>query len=203
MRKTLLFLLFPFVLLLTGCDDQARSFAKQTKAILMQRSAQISKEIAAEVKAYNEVAALSAQDHHTIAVDSLQNERAARAYTLAADYADGRKPASLWRNDLSAYAEFDYETNKPLLYADLDAETSFLKKYQSLAIEQSKVDALAKLLDALSKNASLKDQVTALSGFVSDTQKAFDQKLCASLQSKGDAASKKLATDMKCNTPKS
>jgi hypothetical protein len=169
----------------------------------MQRSAQISKEIAAEVKAYNEFAALSAQDHHTIAVDSLQNERAARAYTLAADYADGRKPASLWRNDLSAYAEFDYETNKPLLYADLDAETSFLKKYQSLAIEQSKVDALAKLLDALSKNASLKDQVTALSGFVSDTQKAFDQKLCASLQSKGDAASKKLATDMKCNTPKS
>ena len=76
MRKTFLFLLFPFVLLLTGCDDQARSFAKQTKAILMQRSAQISKEIAAEVKAYNEVAALSAQDHHTIAVDSLQNERA-------------------------------------------------------------------------------------------------------------------------------
>jgi hypothetical protein len=202
MRIQIVAFFLPAVLLMTGCDEQAQRFATETNAILEQRSCELSKKIAAETQAYNDYAAKAAEDRRTLAIRSLSNENAERADALAADYRDRRKPVSLWRKDLSEAAQVAYETNKGLLTTDLDAEASYLQRYQSLTIEQDKVDALAKLLDALAKKQSLKDEAAALEGFAADTNKAFDSKVCAALKPKTDAASKKLYKDDKCDTSK-
>jgi hypothetical protein len=203
MKKILLTVLISVAALMTGCDEQARLFATQTKAILDQRSAQLSKKIAAEMESYNDYAAKAADDNHNLMIAALGNERAERANALAADYQEGRKPASLWREDLAEYANVDYERTKQLLMTDIDAETNYLQRYQSIAIEQDKVDALAKLLDAMAKKQSLKDEAGALVGFVEDTKQEFDEKVCSALESNTDAASKQLFKDKKCvPTPK-
>ena len=62
---------------------------------------------------------------------------------------------------------------------DIDEETNYLKRYQSLAVEQDKVAALAQLLDAMAKKQSLKDEISALVGFAEDTKTEFDKKVCA------------------------
>lgn len=182
----------------TGCDEQAQRFATQTKAILDQRSIQISKKIDAEMKGYNAYAAKAADDNHILVTTALSNERAERANALAADYQEGRKNASLWRKDLAEYASVDYERTRQFVMSDIDAETTYLQRYQSLAIEQDKVDALAKLIQAMAKKQSLKDEATALTGFAEDTKKEFDKKVCADLESKPGDASKQLFKNMKC-----
>ena len=58
--------LLPGLLLLGGCDDKAREFAAKTKAILDQRSVQLTKKIAAEVEAYSAYAALATEDHRNL-----------------------------------------------------------------------------------------------------------------------------------------
>lgn len=150
------------------------------------------------MKSYNDYAAKAAEDNHNLMIAALGNERAERANALAADYQEGRKPASLWREDLAEYANVDYERTKQFLMTDIDAETNYLQRYQSIAIEQDKVDALAKLLDALAKKQSLKDETSALVGFVEDTKQEFDEKVCSALESKTDSASRQLFKDKKC-----
>ena len=177
-------------MLFAGCDEQARDFATKTKTILNQRSEQLAKKISAEKMAYESSASHAATDHRALADSSLQNERNERADALAADYAEGRKPVSLWRKDLSEYAHIDYETNRELLIADMDASTRYLQNFENLQIEQAKVDALSKLLATLAQKPSLKDDLGALTSFASDTQQELDKKICTQLKSqeKGDPA---------------
>ncbi len=199
MRNCIFALLLLAVALTTGCDDQARKFAAETKKILEQRSSFLSKKIAAEMAGYSAYTAKAVEDRRTLAIEALTNDHAERANVLAADYQANRKPVALWRKDLADGAQADFEGNRQLLKTDLDAETNYLQRYASLAIEQDKVDALATLLDALSQKRSLKDEATALAGFAEDTKKEFDSKVCDSLKSKTDAASKKLFADKKCS----
>jgi hypothetical protein len=199
--RLLSILLFPAALLLTGCDEQARKFAEQAKAILDQRSVQLAKKIAAEAKAYEAYAALATENDRTLVNDSLMNERSERADQLGADYADGREPVSHWLSHLAEYAQVDYDRNRELLMGDLDASTLYLQRYEELKIEQDKVDALSKLLSTLAKKQSLKDEMDALTGFAQDTKKEFDKKVCSDLQAKkaaGDVAATKLYDDKKC-----
>jgi len=75
-----------------GCDDRAIEFARQTKALLTQRSDQLSRKIAAETEAYNQAATVAAETYRDLVDSSLRNERNERAASLAADYQEGRKP---------------------------------------------------------------------------------------------------------------
>ena len=168
---------------IVGCDDQARDFAQKTKAILDQRSEQLLKKITAERTAYDRFASQTAEDQRALVDSALQNERNERSDALAADYDEGRKPVSLWRKDLSEYARIDYEANRELLVADMDANTRFLQNFDNLKIEQDKVDALAKVLAALSQKPSLKDDISAISSFAGDTKTEFDKKVCSQLKS--------------------
>jgi hypothetical protein len=190
--------LLPGLLLLGGCDEKAREFAAKTKAILDQRSVQLTKKIAAEVEAYSAYAALATEDHRSLVSDALANERSERATQLAADYIDGKRRISIWRNALSEYAQVDYDRNKDLLTTDLDASTLYMQRYEALAIEQHKVDALSKLLTALATKQNLKEEIDAVSGFASDTQKELDKKTCEALKGQMTAAAKKLYDDKKC-----
>jgi len=205
MRRISFAILAAAALLGTGCDEKASQFALKTKDILDQQTKQITRKIAAEKAAYAQSAALAAEDHRNLVNASLLNERNERSDELAADYDEGRKPVSLWRKDVSDYARIDYEQNRGLLSAEMDASTRYMERFENLKLEQDRVDALSKLLTALAKKPSLKDDFDALSGFAEDTKDDFDKKVCAQLKSQtsgADAkakAAKKSYDDKQCD----
>lgn len=196
MRRFLILMMLAFAVLLFGCDDDARKFAEKTKAILDQRSAQLSRKIASEQLAYNKETAAAGEDHRALVDLTLQNDRNERSDYLAAEYDEGRKPVSQWRMDLAEYAQADYTTNKDLLVSDIDTNSLYLQKLEDLKVEQDKVDALSKLLASLSQKPSLKNDVGSLATFAEDTKKEFDQKVCAQLktQKDGNDAAAKVAS---------
>jgi hypothetical protein len=197
---TKLLLILP-LFALCGCDERALDFAKKTKDILDQRSAQLAGKIAAEKKAYNKSAAQASENHRILIALSLQNDRNERSSTLAADYDEGRKPISLWRKDLAEYATIDYETNRELLTAEMDAQSQYLQSYEDLKIEQDKVEALSKLLAALAKKPSLKSDISDLASFAQDTKEEFDKQVCKQLQSqmKDSTVDQKAASGAYCS----
>jgi hypothetical protein len=182
-----------------GCDEEARELAGQAKKVLDQRSQQLSKKIAAEKAAYNASATLAARDHRELVDATLRNERNERADVLAADYVEGRKPVSLWRRDVAEYARIDYTANRELLTADLDESSRYLQTYADLIVEQDKVQALSKLLAALAKEPSLKQDIQALTTFAGDAKEDFDKKVCTALKAKTDSASKSAYKTKKCD----
>src|SRR5215831_1316745 len=91
-----------------GCDQKARDFAVKTKAILDQRSDQLSKKIGAENTAYNNFAAHAAEADRALVDSSLRNERNERSRSLAVDYVERRRSAAHWRTDLAEYARIDH-----------------------------------------------------------------------------------------------
>ena len=118
---------------------------------------------------------------------------------LTADYVEQKQRVSLWRQHLLDYAQADYSRNRDLLLTDLDAITLYSQRFESLRIEQDKVDALSKLLDALAKKQSLKEQVDTGAGFAKNIESEFEKKVCAALKGNTDAAAKKLYADKKCD----
>jgi hypothetical protein len=170
-------------LTLCGCDEDARNFATKTKAILDQRSDQLAKKIAAEKGAYEKEAASANEDHRALVELSLQNERNERTDSLAADYDEGRRSVSQWRKDLSEYAKIDFDTNRKLLTEEMDTKSRYLQNFEDLKIEQDKVDALSKLLAALAKKPTAKEDLAALGSFAEDTKQEFDKKVCTQLNS--------------------
>lgn len=175
---------------LSACDEEARQFAVRTAGILQQRSAELTRKIAAERKAYDTVAAIAHQSHRDLIEASLNNERTSRSIALAAEYDEGRKPASRWQADLEEYAQIDYRMNRDLLSADFGAGAEYLQKLQALEIEQAKVDALATLLARLAKQPSLAEDLQAIGAFAEDTKVAFDTKVCAALAKDASAEAK-------------
>ena len=166
--------------LTAGCDDEAREFARQTAALLKQRSAELTKKIDAEVTAYGELATILGNAERTVTTTTLRNDRNRRAIDVTADYAEGRRPVSRWQTDLLDYAQVDYAATRELLIAGIDANSRFLQGLQALEIEQTKVDAAAKLLESLETKPSWKDELAAVTDFAKDVKKAIDEK-CAAL----------------------
>jgi len=193
MRTLRILAMLTFPVLLFGCDDDARKFAEKTKAILDERSAQLSLKIAREKLVYDKESTAARDDHQALVEVTLQNDRNERSDFLAAEYDEGRKPVSQWRTDLAEYARIDYTTNKDLLVSEIDTNSLYLQRLEDLKIEQDKVDALSKLLASLSQKSSLKNDVGSLATFAEDTKKEFDQKVCAQLKTQkadNDAAAK-------------
>ena len=170
---------------LSACDEDARQFALRTAEILRQRSAELTRKIAAEKKAYQDVSSIANESHRALIESSLNNERTARSIALAADYDEGRKPPSRWQTDLVEYAQIDYRLNRDLLAADMGAGAEFMQKLQALEIEQAKIDALAKLLAALAEKPSLAEDLDAITAFAEDTKAEFDKKVCEALAKDG------------------
>ncbi len=206
MRKVAFVLVIGMVtVLLTSCDDKARQLASQTDQLLKQRSKELATQTAKEVAAYHDYAARATEDQRALVAASLANDRSEQADKIAAQDLDAPKSIPLWRVQLAEYASLDYAAERQQLSTDLDATTSYLQKYEDISIEQDKVDALSKLLAALQKEPSLKDQITSVSSFAQDTKDAFDKDVCTSLKTKQtgtDPAAKaaaKLFTDKKCD----
>ena len=206
MRQGFMTVIASLSVCLTGCDDKAKKFAEQTKSLLDQRSEQLAAKIAAEKAAYKKSAAHATENQRALVDSTLRNERNERTDELAADYSEGRKPVSLWRKHIAEYAKIDFTQNRDLLAADMQSETRYLQKFEDLKVEKEKVDALSKLLEALSKKRTLKEDSDALSGFSQDTKLRFDTKVCTHLNAiKGTTnAEAKSALDaygaMQCDT---
>jgi hypothetical protein len=173
---------------LSACDEQAQQFAVRTAEILNQRSAELTRKIAAERKAYQDASTIANETQRDLIESSLNNERSAQSIALAADYDEGRKSPSRWQTDLAQYAQLDYQLNRDLLSADLGAGAEYMQKLQALEIEQAKIDALAKLLAALAKKPSLAADLQAIGAFVEDTKAEFDKKVCEELARDTSAA---------------
>src|SRR5262245_31858086 len=119
----------------SSCDRDAREFARKVQQLLTERSKELAGKIAAERTAYNSFAAHAAEDHRALVESSLQNERNERSDVLAADYAEGRRPVSMWRRDLAEYAKADYDANRGLLTGEIDASSAYLQTLAGLTIE--------------------------------------------------------------------
>jgi hypothetical protein len=174
--------------LVSACDEEAQQFALRTAEILQQRSAEVSRKIAAERKAYQDVSSIAAETQRDLIESSLNNERTARSIALAADYDEGRKPLSRWQTELAEYGQIDYRLNRDLLAADMGASGEFMTKLQALEIEQAKIDALAKLLAALAKKPSLASDLQDIGDFADDFKDEFDKKVCEALAKDTSAA---------------
>jgi hypothetical protein len=169
-------------LALTGCDEQARDFAAKTLVILQHRSAEISKKIAAEKAAYAAASARDAEDHRALLDGSLRNERFERSTAFAADYDEGRKQVSHWRQDLAEYGKVDYDANMEVYAAELDSDSRFLQNFESLKLEQDKIDALTKLLGALAAKPSIQKDLEALGKFAEDSNSEYTKKVCTQIK---------------------
>jgi len=187
-RRAALFLCLLLAPVVSACDEKAQQFAVRTAEILQQRSAELTRKIAAERKAYQDVAAIANQTHRDLIESSLNNERTARSIALAADYDESRKPPSRWQTDLADYGQMNYRLNRDLLAADLGAGAEYMQKLQTLEIEQAKIDALAMLLEALAKKPSLAEDLAAIGAFAEDTKREFDKKVCDALAKDTSAA---------------
>ena len=201
MKNTLFGVLLSGVFLVSGCDEQARSFAARTRDILDRRSVEVSKKISVEMQAFQASAGQATEDSRNLANDSLANERSERADRLAVDYRENRTPVSHWRSQLFEYAQIDYATRAQILTTDLDAKTLYMQRYEELKLEQDKLAALSRLLTVLAAKQSLKNDVGAISEFAEETKQDFDQKICADLKLKADAGhagAGRLYADKKC-----
>ena len=195
--KTGPFLIMALCAVLSGCDQKARDFATETIKILQARSKDIGTKITAEKDAYSRFAATAAQDHRDLMDSAIRNEINERSITLAANYHRDPGQIAQWRKDLAGFGDADFSLQSQLFNGDLDESAQYLQNFQSLRIEQDKVDALAKLLGVLAKKQSSISELKALGQFADDSKQQFDTKVC--LQIKTDQAStdagKKAAAD--------
>jgi len=194
-------------LVLVSCDYKARSLARQATVVLQQRSVELSNAIAAEIEAYNDYSVEWVREERDLTNSSLANERSERVNELKVEYlqnGNGGKPVSLWRKDLSDYAQIDYLARRNLLASDLNASTLYLQRLETLKEDQDKAEALAKLLATLAKQPSAKDELTAVTDFAQEAKNSFDGKVCADLKTKsdaGNASALKLSKDKGCKQP--
>jgi hypothetical protein len=178
--KTLIGFL-PFCLLLTGCDQRAEEFARQADGLLNEYQKRIDDQIASATVYYQKAAAISALQAERVGIESLQAEREERATHLEADYREGRKPPSLYRSDLRSYAEVDYAHLKAELTADVDASAPYLSQLVTLETDQAVIDAFDKILKNLAKPRSIRDEVTDIQQFITDSKTEFDKLVCAGI----------------------
>jgi hypothetical protein len=217
------FLCLLSAILLAGCDSTAIEFAKQTRALLNEYQKKINDQISEATQYYGQDADIAKSAASRQLNDSLGVDREERSSELASDYLEGRKPVSLYRTHIRAYAKVEYDARKDSLQAAVDASLPYVQQLAKLEADKETVEALGKALDALQQKRSLKTEGEDLKGFVAETKKDFGQMVCADLkrqktdldkriasesgaqktadQAQSDAVAK-LRTDRKCDEPK-
>ncbi len=113
--------------------------------------------------------------------DTLAVDRDERTNELAADYLEGRKPVSLYRTHIRAYAQAEYDARKDSLESAVDASLPYAQQLVQLQADKETIQALSKALDALEKKRDLKTEGEDLKGFVTETKKDFTLLVCADL----------------------
>jgi len=167
---------------LVGCDGDANKFAQQTHELLNEYRKKINQQISLASKYYNADADIGVSEARRQMSGTLAVDRDERSTELAVNYLEGRKPPSLYRTELRAYAQAEYDARKASYQAAVDASLPYVQQLAKLQADKETVDALGKALDALQKKRGLAVEVKDLDGFVNETKKDFSLLVCTDLK---------------------
>jgi hypothetical protein len=187
MRKATIILL-PLTLIFSSCDQNARDFAKNAKAILDDYAARIDLQIQAESQYYQRDAVFEVKHQHENLQNSVKADRGELGSELAVELSVGSKSPLRARSYLRDYAQSEYTRRRAAYTGEVDATRQYLAKLQLLQADKDRVQALGKLLDGLSKKLSLTAEVGAVKQAVSDTKTDFDKLICDDIATKLKAA---------------
>jgi len=193
------FLTLPLVaamcLCLVGCDKNAIDFAKKTREMLGGYQKQLEKQIAEAEYHYLEYATLRADSTFKRRTFDLAAARSETGEKLAFAYAEKSKQPSHIRDELSAYAAKEHETDLAAHQGEVDRSRAYLEKIEALRIEKDKIEAFGKLLDGMAVKRPLQRDAQEIQKFVDATKDEFDKLVCKDLEgqintlkAKGDAA---------------
>jgi hypothetical protein len=206
MRRTAI-ILIPLTIALSSCDQNARDFAKNTKAILDDYAARVDRQIQIESQYYQRDAVFEMKHHHENLVNSTKADRGERGSDVAVELDSGSKSPLRTRSYLREYAQSEYTSRRTAYTGEVDATRLYLAKLQVLQGDKDRIQALGKLLDGLSKKLSLSAEVSAVKQTVSDTKTDFDKLICDDIATKLRTATGKdreslikLHSDRKCPT---
>ncbi|MDQ2945515.1 MAG: hypothetical protein M3Y27_06160 [Acidobacteriota bacterium] len=185
---TKLLITLPAFLVLLGCEQRAAQFAKQADALLIEYQKRIDNQIASSTAYYQRAAALSAAEAARVGIEVLQAERNERATRLEADYRENRRPVSLYRDDLRAYAELDFSHLKAWLSADVDASAPYLQQLVALESDKATIDAFDKILKNLAQPRSIGAEIKDIQQFVADSKTDFDKRVCTGISDQLNAS---------------
>ena len=176
MRPTIAVL--PMWLLLTGCGGRVAEFTNKVDDLLGEYQKRINIQVAKSTSYYQTVATLSAGQAERIRIESLQAERNERTTQLEADYGEYRKPISLYRNDLRAYAEADFADLKASLTSGISASSPYLAQLIALESDTATIDAYDKILKNLAQPRNIRAEIGDLQQFVADSKTDFSKLGC-------------------------
>ena len=180
MRKLLICL--PALILVSSCEERAAQFAKKADGLLVEYQKRIDAQIASSTTYYQNAATLSAAERGRVTIESLQAERSERATELEADYREKRRPVSLYRDDLRAYAIVNFAQLKAWLSADADASAPYLQQLVSLERDQATIEAFDKTLKNLAQPRTVKAEIKDLQQFVADSKTEFGKLICEDIE---------------------
>ncbi len=168
-------------------------YIMEVRKVLKTYGTQIQAHIKRNEAAYQEIGERAAQGRRDAASGELRYERARRSERLAADFVEGRKPVSMWKDFLKEYGDVDWRMTRELLEKESIDGAEFLTGLASLSYEVAKVDALDTVLSGLEKPETFLDQIQLLQKFGSETVTEFDKKVCAGLKTELTAATQSAA----------
>jgi hypothetical protein len=204
MRRTAI-ILIPLTLALSSCDQNARDFAKNAKAILDDYAARVDRQIQIEAQYYQRDAVIEVRHRHENLVNSAKADRGERNSDLAVELEAGSKSPLRIRSYLREYAQSEYTGRRTAYTTEVDATRVYLAKLQLLQADKDRIQALGKLLEGLSKKLGLAAEVSAVTQTVSDTKSDFDKLICDDIAMKLRTATfrdrislSKLQIDRKC-----
>ncbi len=198
-------ILLPLTLALSACDQNARDFARNAKAILDQYASRIDREIGAESQYYQREAVLEVKHRHENLVNSIKADRAERGSEMAVELSGAGSPLRI-RTYLREYAQSEYMRRRGVWTGEMDSSRQYLANLQTLQADKDRIQALGKLLDGLSsKKLNLTAEIGAATQAVSDTKTDFDKLICDDIAARLKTASGKdkeslgkLQADRKC-----
>ncbi|MFN7920346.1 MAG: hypothetical protein U0Q16_09630 [Bryobacteraceae bacterium] len=183
------------VLSLTGCTDKdAINFARKTRDMLDGYRKQLEGQVDEAQKTYLAYSTLRADSD----AKRLGHDRAALrddfADKLALAYVENAKKPSHFREDLAAFAAKEHAANLASHDGALDRSRAYLERIEQLRIEKDKIEAFAKLLDAMTVDRPLQRDAEEIGDFVDATKGEFDKLVCADLASQIQQLNKPTAT---------
>ena len=184
MRKPWVVLL---VLACSGCDGEARKYAEKLLEVVRLYEEQVERKIAAENRAYQQLASVYERGRADDVVKTLELERSERSWEMADDALLGR-PETFLRSRLQAqlreYALLDFESGVRALTEERDARARFLSQLEDLEFERKKVADFRKALTRLAEPEKFRKQVQDLKTFAQASKEVFNGLVCDDLKTR-------------------
>ncbi len=169
-------------------------YVTSVRAVVKKYRTELQTQVRQQQTLYDTVASLAFTGRKDARDGELEFQRNLRSESLAAAFAEGRRPTSTWREALLEYANLDLASARADLEAHIAGEASLLAGLDSLQIDLARLDAFDKILASLQSPPTLTDEIAELGNFAQQTKTDFDKLVCAGLKAQ-------LAAEASANTP--